>query len=260
MTKTFAEFLISEDKVTKNLTATYPAAPGEQHFVDKHIEYSPNDKFLVPNNGIFNAANKVKFFNRLKNRFGYDMNQSIKKFDENVELDDRLPNAHKKTKIRHFFDKDGHWLRTTTGFNTNKDALKNFIAMQAMKRRLDLRIVKENLSEDFKVGDKVHAGIGVKNGAGYTGHVVSVGDKHVHIKIGENKFGDRIARAHKSVCSKVNESITEGESIDEAFGRDRMKDFAADKSRKMKQTDVIDKKSDKVDKVKEFIKKKREVK
>ena len=77
-------------KSLPQLFKIYPAAPGEQHFVNIHTEYSPNDKFLVPDNGVFGKI-ATKIFNRRANRYGYDEKDAVKKYDEAFnlpELDD----------------------------------------------------------------------------------------------------------------------------------------------------------------------------
>jgi len=141
--KRFSELL--EDKVERQLTSLAPKAPGEQHFVDKHKIDSVNDKFLVPDNGIFGAGKKVKTFPRKVNRFGNDQFASIKKFDENVSLADRVINAHKKKKVRHLLDKDGRYVGTELNAKTNKEAMLNHIRRAATKHaREKLAVVKED--------------------------------------------------------------------------------------------------------------------
>jgi len=53
----------------------------------------------------------------------------------------------------------------------------------------------------FTVGDKVHVGFGVKGGAGYVGTVHQVDPRNVHVKIGKDKFGDRIITAPHRLVS-----------------------------------------------------------
>lgn len=66
-------------------------------------------------------------------------------------------------------------------------------------------------NESYKVGDLVHLGFGGKGGAGHYGHVVKM-DKHVvHVKIGRDKYGDRIVEGpHKHVTpeKQMNEGLT----------------------------------------------------
>ena len=139
--KGFTELL--EAKVEKNLTSLYPKAPAEQHFFDLHkVTDDISDKFLEPDNGVFNSGKKVKTFDRSKNRFGRDEVQSIKAYDENVSLEDRIPNAHKKATVRHLLDKDGNVIDSDPNSKSNKQALQNFIKRAAGKHK-KLLVVKE---------------------------------------------------------------------------------------------------------------------
>jgi predicted small secreted protein len=74
--------------------------------------------------------------------------------------------------------------------------------------------VKENAEEidesSIKVGDKVHAGLGVKGGAGYRGVVSKIDNDKIHINIGSGKYGDRIVSApHKNVTKEEVEQVDE---------------------------------------------------
>lgn len=59
------------------------------------------------------------------------------------------------------------------------------------------------LFEDHvKVGDKVHAGMGTRGGAGFSGVVDKVDDRYVYVNIGKDKYGDRIIKAPHSHVMK----------------------------------------------------------
>jgi len=57
-------------------------------------------------------------------------------------------------------------------------------------------------NENFKIGDIVHAGFGVKGGAGYKGKVHHVDGTHVYLHTGNGKFGPRIVKAPKHLVTK----------------------------------------------------------
>ena len=57
-------------------------------------------------------------------------------------------------------------------------------------------------NENFKIGDTVHAGFGVKGGAGYKGKVHHVDGTHVYLHTGNGKFGPRIIKAPKHLVTK----------------------------------------------------------
>jgi len=57
-------------------------------------------------------------------------------------------------------------------------------------------------NENFKIGDMVHAGFGVKGGAGYKGKVHHVDGTHVYLHTGNGKFGPRIVKAPKHLVTK----------------------------------------------------------
>jgi hypothetical protein len=111
--KTFKE--ITEAKVTRNLTDTYPAAKGEQHFVDRHIKFDILKRFRQPGNDNMFNGKVVKIFPRKENHYGNDMNQSIIQYDENLKSD-----------RKHHIFIDGKWVGTTSWAKTNKDALHSF--------------------------------------------------------------------------------------------------------------------------------------
>lgn len=259
-----------EAKIKKNLVRTFPEAPGEQAFVNRHKQedvlkdFRPDD-----DNDAFTGGN-VAVFDRSKNHFGYDMNKSIRQYEsEDIREDDK---HHHKAGKRHIFI-NGKWVGTTAYAKNNKDALKRYIAVHPEVHSSKVKIASESVNEgknfnklsntDYKVGELVHAGLAVRGGAGFIGRVKKIDGDHLHLNLGMSKFGDRIVKAHKSVCTKeMNESkfpmitkvlseISKKLTI-ESLGRDRQKDFADSKG-KMKKSDNIDKKSDKKDKVKEFI-------
>jgi len=95
-------------KVTQNDLHLYPRPSGEQNFYAKHRWVTPNDQFLLPDNGVFKIATKV--FNRGKNRFGYDTLQSIKKMDNKVfPRGFSIGEAEDEVRVRHKPRKD--WTR-----------------------------------------------------------------------------------------------------------------------------------------------------
>jgi hypothetical protein len=206
--KKYSELL--EAKIERNLTSMSPAAPGEQHFFDLHKIVSVNDKFLQPDNGIFNVVKKVKQFNREANRYGNDTDASIKKYDENVTLADRIPNAYKrKIKGRHLFDKDGVEIDTDLNSPTNMDALARFFARSTGKNKKKGTVIVKEAKTKFKVGDNVHMGLRVKGGAGFRGKVVEVREDG-NIKIERPKgpldtYYDKHYTGHKSRVTKEEE-------------------------------------------------------
>jgi len=111
--QTFLELL--EAKVTRNLTDTYPAAKGEQNFVNKHIKMDILKSFRQKGNDTIFNGKIVKTFDRAKNHFGNDMNQSIVQYDEGVQPE----------KKHHIFI-NGKWVGTTSWSKTNKDALHTY--------------------------------------------------------------------------------------------------------------------------------------
>ena len=66
--------------------------------------------------------------------------------------------------------------------------------------RLDLFESTRIAEDHFKVGDRVHAGFGVRGGAGFRGVVDKIEDNKVYVNVGKEKWGDRIiveiGRAH----------------------------------------------------------------
>lgn len=204
---------IVEAKVEKQLVSLCPKAPGERHFMDIHKIKDTNKKMLEPDDGDFEVQDKVKTFNRKKNHFGNDMDNSIKHYDERVTINDRLPNAHKKKHTRHFFDKQGHWLGTTNNAKNNKDAMKNFIGRAIGNvHRSKVSIVKEAKMK-FKVGDNIHMGFGAKGGAGFRGKVIEI-DDHGMVKIERpkselDKWYPKQYKGHYTNCTKENFEIRE---------------------------------------------------
>jgi preprotein translocase subunit YajC len=79
-----------------------------------------------------------------------------------------------------------------------------------LRKKKGMKEEVEEIDEDHKVGDKVHAGFGAKGGAGFKGTVHKVEDGFVHINIGKSKYGDRIVKAPKRFVTKE-----EVEEIDE---------------------------------------------
>jgi hypothetical protein len=59
----------------------------------------------------------------------------------------------------------------------------------------------ESGPETYKVGDKVHVGVGTKGGAGHVGIIHKMNSDEVHVKIGVDKYGDRIIRAPHRLVS-----------------------------------------------------------
>lgn len=208
--------MLEEAKVTKDKTSMYPAASGEQHFVDKHKIKDVISKYLKPDNGITNASSKVKTYNRSKDRMGNNEVESIKKYDENVYLGDRSKTAHKrKLKLRHILDKGGNVVDTDLNARTNHDAVSKFRKVIGGKHH-GLAVVKE--VEEFKVGDYVHMGLKTKGGAGFRGHIKSIdeetGEVHLELPKHMHTFFPKIIKGHKSKCFK--ESVEENvEQLDE---------------------------------------------
>jgi hypothetical protein len=211
--KGFTELL--EAKVEKNLTSLYPKAPAEQHFFDLHkVTDDISDNFLEPDNGVFNSGKKVKTFDRSKNRFGRDEVQSIKAYDENVSLEDRIPNAHKKATVRYLLDKDGNVIDSDPNSNSNKQALQNLIKRAVGKRKKLLVVKEEKKKEEFKEGDYVHIGLRTKGGAGFRGKVTSI-DEHGRVTIerpkdeGLDKYYPKTHTGHKSLVTKEETQLDE---------------------------------------------------
>jgi hypothetical protein len=224
---TFKELI--ESQIKRNLVSIAPNSPGEQNFVDQQtVNKSFSDRFLVPNNGLFNGAGNlkgVKVFNRSKNHFGRDEDQSIEAYDkgDNKSQEPDLKKekeahesvleffnngklrkvGHRDTKrLRHIII-DGKVIAVSSADKNNKEAIKNYLARSTDDKlhSSKLKVESVNEADDFKVGRKVHAGLATKGGAGFVGHITKVGENHVHINIGKNKFGDRVVKAHKSVCT-----------------------------------------------------------
>ena len=152
MSKSFVE--IVEAKKEKQLFMMAPKPEGEQNFVKLERISSVSDKFLDPNNGVFDVAKKVKEFARKQNRFGRNEDESVADYDKRVEgsqtsesvsLSDRYSNAHKKKTIRRIFDKDGKWVDTDFNSPTNNRAISNFINRAATKiAKNKFAVVKES--------------------------------------------------------------------------------------------------------------------
>ena len=58
----------------------------------------------------------------------------------------------------------------------------------------------------FSIGEVIHAGLAVKNGAGCTGTITKFEGDYIFLKIGSGKFGTRTVKAHISLCSKLKEN------------------------------------------------------
>ena len=61
-------------------------------------------------------------------------------------------------------------------------------------------------SDVLKVGDKVHAGLAQRGGAGFSGVVDRIEHDYVYVNIGKDKYGDRIIKApHRNVMKEADE-------------------------------------------------------
>ncbi len=271
---TFTSLL--EAKIKKSLVRTFPEAPGEQAFVNRHKQedvlkdYRPDD-----DDDAFTGGN-VAVFDRAKNRFGNDMNKSIIKYEsedinegalknlkrftrrfgknfntqigdikkdlsnptgeshdtlrekykrkDNIdkirkskanESEELLEKSHKPG-TRHIFI-NGKWVGTTAFAKNNKEALKRYISVHPDIHSSQVKVASESIDEgnnfknlkdtNFKKGELVHAGLATKGGAGFIGRVQKIDGDHLHLNLGMSKFGDRIVKAHKSLCTKeMNEN------------------------------------------------------
>lgn len=331
-------------KIEPRLITTAPnvsSPSGEQHYMDKmfpgspaqsgdYTKYSPNDRFLEPDNGIFDvggkgksASEKVKTFDRMAKHFGYDQKTSIEKYDENVTLDDRLKNSHKKSKLRNFFDKSGQWKGASTAYKTNHEAKKEHKKVIIVKEESNFKKITDRIKKKEgypKKNKKLSEGVIVEcvgsrewamnkimfpnsQGQGHCEdhckhplhntitrnnfkyshttpignlgkeneyylhhtyangeHKVGIDDKHTNrwesktsSASGHRVTGTGLESLNNHLSRKVKKYRLEPVQVSEAVARSTQKSFA-DSDGKMKQTDAIDKKNDKVDKVKGFIK------
>ena len=138
--KTFLEIL--EAKVTRNLTDTYPAGQGEQHFVDKHIKMDILKKFRQKGNDNMFNGKVVKVFDRAKHRFGRDMNQSIVQYDESENLVEKKDNKPKPGS-RHVYV-DAKWVGTASWSKSNKEALKTWTKEHPDSHPTKIKIAHES--------------------------------------------------------------------------------------------------------------------
>lgn len=218
---TFKELL--EANVKRDLVSMAPHAPGEQNFVDQQtVNKSFSDKFLVPDNGVFDAAKNVKVYNRKGHRMGRNTAQSIAAYDKG----DTKTESENLTEF--WFNKDGHFRRvtkrntkhprhivvngkvvsTTSDASTNKEAIKHFLATSSEK------IARSKIKVEMEVGYPVHVGLAKKDGPGFIGLVKEFNDEFVWIFIKEN---ERTLRVNRSLCTEMSHGPSEIEQIFEAI-------------------------------------------
>jgi hypothetical protein len=260
---------LSEAKVTRNLTDTYPATKGEQHFVDKHIEMDILKNFRQKGNDEMFNGKIVKIFPRDKNRFGYDEKQSIQKYDESENLLELMKSEMKKKKSKRHIFINGEYQGTTTWTKNNKDTIKNWSKEHPGTHPTQIKVTAESTEINEISKELLNRYLQKSITDHGFSHFITKNTKGEEKKYWDKKTQNRkkgISAAINKLDKKeeVNEISKEltgryaKKTMNESLAKDTLKRFSDSKG-KMKTSDEIDKK-DKKDKVKEFIAKLRKKK
>lgn len=262
--ETFKEIL--EAKVTRNLTDTYPAAKGEQKFVDKHIQMDILKNFRQKGNDELFNGKIVKTFPRKKNRFGNDETASIVKYEseEVAEATINPPVVGKRKKIknsqRHVYV-DGKYAGTATWSKTNNDALKSWVKEHPGSHSTKIKVAHESEEITEISKDKLNNYVTRAKEARDSDleDLNKMAGKYVGGKLPQfNKIKDSFEKNIKKSQLGINKaekflnkkSVEEDVVLEDA-AKGTIKSFA-NSDGKMKQSDSIDK-ADGKDKVKEYI-------
>jgi hypothetical protein len=232
----FRELL--EAKVTKNLTSTTPAAPGERKFMSKFRQIKDIlASFRQPGNQEMFDGKIVKIYPREQNRYGYDNVQSIKKYDESIEVNEDVKKHRPKDGKRHIFI-NGKWVGTTSWSKTNKQAIHDFVKTHPEAHPAQIKVA---------VGESEHwIQKAIKHPGALTKKAKAAGESNSEFE-----------QQHKGDSDKTGEQARLAltlKKMHESVAKSTQKNFADSKG-KMKPSSNIDDKSDKKDKVKEFISK-----
>jgi hypothetical protein len=200
-----------EARIKRCLVRTVPEAPGEYAFMMRHSKEDVLKRYRTAGDEDAFSGGNVSTFDRTKNRFGNDMMKSIKQYESTQEDSKKiLDEAKRKAKPgkRHVF-LNGKYTGTVENTESKKDALKRYLQVHPDIHSSKLKVAKEEFEldegkkeDEFKKGDLVHAGLAVKGGAGFIGTVKEIKGDHLHLQLRMGKWGPRIVKAHKSVCTK----------------------------------------------------------
>jgi hypothetical protein len=112
-------------KVNPSETELVPAAPGEWNFVKIHKIKDVSAKAIDLNNGINNAQDKVKTYNRKKDRMGRDEIESIKAYDPLAVKENVISVMNKVMKrVNH---KNNKKLKLGKGLDIKKESLEEAV-------------------------------------------------------------------------------------------------------------------------------------
>jgi len=88
----------------------------------------------------------------------------------------------------------------------NIGPLKGLEHKGARQVREPMDKIRKITEDHLKVGDKVHAGLAQRGGAGFSGVVDRIDGDYVYVNIGKDKYGDRIVKApHRTVMKEADE-------------------------------------------------------
>jgi hypothetical protein len=187
-------------KVNPSETKLTPRAPGERNFVNIHKVKDVSAKAIDLNNGMNNAQDKVKTYNRKKDRMGRDEIESIKAYDPVADgVKENVINVMNKV------------MKRVNHKNNKKLKLGKGLA------------IKEGEENKIQVGDHVHIGLRIRGGAGFRGKVEHIDDHGMaHVKLHSELYKDhpRIVKGHISRCTKEEMEVPAGDLVEEG-----LKDF-----------------------------------
>jgi len=138
---------------------------------------------------------------------------------------------HKKTdaELRYIIKDAGEAARAMQGHNSTAegkylDQVDDAHTVLYYRRQGGQQITESQLREDhIRVGDRVHAGMATKGGAGFKGIVDRVEGNFVYVIIGTDKFGDRIIKAPmRTVMKEAVEIFTSGTRVKTPHGRGKI--------------------------------------
>ena len=110
--------------------------------------------------------------------------------------------------IREFLKKEKHTVEAwnIAGEMLTKARKELHIDWDKSLIRPATRIAMRLKEDHLKVGDKVHAGLAQRGGAGFSGVVDRIDGDYVYVNIGKDKYGDRIVKApHRTVMKEADE-------------------------------------------------------
>ena len=113
--------------------------------------------------------------------------------------------------IREFLKKEKHTVEAwnIAGEMSTKARKELHIDWDKSLIRPATRIAMRLKEDHLKVGDKVHAGLAQRGGAGFSGVVDRIDGDYVYVNIGKDKYGDRIVKApHRTVMKEADGGYT----------------------------------------------------